>query len=178
MGGPDQTPLYAFLQLMNSNEFTAEDIDQIEVSVSGSAFHTVKTNHHPSVHMETVLTLAAVYGDITFNHIHDPAYLQDPRCQAFRERARIMIIPRVGPASQGERLEMGITVRTRSGEAIRQDLRYPLMSDEEIRQKFRALVGLRVSPDQALDLEKKLLAVEQEENVAPLFQQLEIPVAQ
>ena len=177
VGGPDQTPLYAFLQLMQSNEFTADDIDQIEVSVSEGAFHTVKTNHHPSVHMETVLTLAAVYGEVTFNHIHDPAYFQDPRCQAFQERARIMIIPRVGPASPGERLQMGITVRTRSGEVVRQDLRYPLMSDEEIQQKFRTLVGLRVSADRALDLERNLLAVEQEDNVAPLFQQLEIDAA-
>jgi 2-methylcitrate dehydratase PrpD len=177
VGGPDQTPLYAFLQLMQSNEFTAEDIDQIEVSVSDGAFHTVKTNHHPSVHMETVLTLAAVYGEVTFNHIHDPAYFQDPRCQAFQERARIMIIPRVGPASPGERLQMGITVRTRSGEVVRQDLRYPLMSVEEIQQKFRTLVGLRVSADRALDLERNLLAVEQEENVATLFQQLEIDAA-
>jgi 2-methylcitrate dehydratase PrpD len=177
LGGPDQTPLYAFLQLMQSNEFTAEDIDQIEVSVSDGAFHTVKTNHHPSVHMETVLTLAAVYGEVTFNHIHDPAYFQDPRCQAFQERARIMIIPRVGPASPGERLQMGITVRTRSGEVVRQDLRYPLMSVEEIQQKFRTLVGLRVSADRALDLERNLLAVEQEENVATLFQQLEIDAA-
>ena len=177
VGGPDQTPLYAFLQLMKSNELTAEDIEQIEVSVSRAAFHTVKTNHHPSVHMETVLTLAAVYGEITFNHIHDPAYLQDPRCQAFQERARIMIIPRAGPASPGERLEMGITVRTRGGEVIRQELRYPLMSEEEIQQKFRTLVGLRVSTDRVLDLEKKLLAVEHEENVAPLFQQLEIDIA-
>ena len=125
VGGPDQTPLYAFLQLMRANEFTADDIEQIEVSVSESAFHTVKTNHHPSVHMETVLTLAAVYGDITFNHIHDPSYLADPRCAAFQDRARILIIPRAGRASQGARLEMGITVRTRDGEAVTQDLRYP-----------------------------------------------------
>ena len=177
VGGPDQTPLYAFLQLMKSNELTADDIEQIEVSVSRSAFHTVKTNHHPSVHMETVLTLAAVYGEITFNHIHDPSYLEDPRCQAFQERARIMIIPRAGPAAPGERLEMGITVRTRGGEVIQQDLRYPLMSEDELQEKFRALVGLRLSADRVLDLEQKLLAVEQVDNVAPLFQQLEVDIA-
>ena len=176
VGGPDQTPLYAFLQLMKSNELTAEDIDQVEVSVSRTAYQTVKTNHHPSVHMETILTLAAVYGEITFNHIHDPSYLDDPRCQAFQERARIMIIPRAEPGSMAERLEMGITVRTGSGEVIRQNLRYPLMSEDEIQEKFRTLVGLRVSADRVLDLEQKLLAVEQAENVAPLFQQLEIEV--
>ena len=174
VGGPDQTPLYAFLQLMRANEFTADDIEQIEVSVSESAFHTVKTNHHPSVHMETVLTLASVYGDITFNHIHDPSYLQDPRCAAFQERTRILIIPRAGRASQGARLEMGITVRTRDGESVTQDLRYPLMTEDEIKQKFRTLVGLRTSPDRALELENSLLAVEESDNVAPLFQQLEI----
>ena len=176
VGGPDQTPLYAFLDLIKSNELTAEEIDQVEVSVSQSAFHTVKTNRHPSVHMETILTLAAVFGEITFNHIHDPSYLQDPRCRAFQERARIMIIPRAGPGTQGQRLEMGITVRTGSGEVLQQNLRYPLMSEDEIQEKFRTLVGLRVSADRAMDLERKLLAVEQEENVGPLFQQLEIDI--
>lgn len=176
VGGPDQTPLYAFLDLIKSNELTAEDIDQVEVSVSQSAFHTVKTNRHPSVHMETILTLAAVFGEITFNHIHDPSYLQDPRCRAFQDRARIMIIPREGPGTQGQRLEMGITVRTGSGEVLQQNLRYPLMSEGEIQEKFRTLVGLRVSADRAMDLERKLLAVEQEENVGPLFQQLEIDI--
>ena len=176
VGGPDQTPLYAFLDLMKSNELTAEDLDQVEVSVSQSAFHTVKTNRHPSVHMETILTLAAVFGEITFNHIHDPSYLQNPRCRAFQERARIMIIPRAGPGTQGQRLEMGITVRTGNGEVLQQNLRYPLMSEDEIQEKFRTLVGLRVSADRAMDLEQKLLAVEQEENVGPLFQQLEIDI--
>lgn len=176
VGGPDQTPLYAFLQLIRSNELTAADIDQVEVSVSPSAFHTVKTNRHPSVHMETILTLAAVFGEITFNHIHDPSYLQDPRCREFQQRARIMIIPRAGPATPGERLEMGITVRTGRGEVLRQELRYPLMKEEEIREKFRSLVGLRVSTDRVTDLEQKLLSVELEANVASLFQQLEIAV--
>ncbi len=85
-----------------------------------------------------------------------------------------MIIPRAGPANTADRLQMGITVRTRSGEVIQQDLRYPLMSEDEIQEKFRTLAGLRMSADRVLDLERKLLAVEQVENVAPLFQQLEV----
>ena len=174
VGGPDQTPLFAFLQLMRSNELTADDIDQIEVSVSGSAFHTVMTNRHPSVHMETILSLAAVYGDITFNHINDPSYREDPRYKAFQERTRILIIPRAGPATMGQRLEMGITVRTRSGDTLHQDLRYPLMSEDELQQKFRSLVGLRLPPDKVADLEQKLRAVAEAENVAPLIRELEV----
>ncbi len=48
------------------------------------------------------------------------------------------------------------------------------MSEGELQEKFRTLVGLRMSADRVLDLEQKLLAVEQVENVAPLIQQLEV----
>ena len=65
-------------------------------------------------------------------------------------------------------------MRTHGGEVIQQDLCYPLMSEDELQEKFRTLVGLRLSADRVLDLEQKLLAVEQVENVAPLFQQLEV----
>jgi 2-methylcitrate dehydratase PrpD len=174
VGGPDQTPLYAFLHLIKSHELAAEDIEQIEVSVSRSAFHTVMTNHHPSVHLEAILSLAAVYGEITFPHIHDPRDREDPRVQAFRERARIFILPRPEPASMGQRLDMGLTVRTRSGEALRQELRYPLMTMAEIEQKFRDLVGLRLESHRVADLERQLKAIESVENVAPLIHELEL----
>jgi 2-methylcitrate dehydratase PrpD len=174
VGGPDQTPLYAFLHLIRSHELAAEDIEQIEVSVSRSAFHTVMTNHHPSVHLETILALAAVYGEITFQHIHDPSYRQDPRVQAFRDRARLFILPRPEPASMGQRLDMGLTVRTRSGAALRQEPRYPLMTAAEIEQKFRDLVGLRLESRRVADLERQLKAIESVANVAPLIRELEL----
>jgi tRNA(Ser,Leu) C12 N-acetylase TAN1 len=72
----------------------------------------------------------------------------------------------------GERLEMGLTIRTRDGEVLHQELRYPLMSEEEIQQKFRSLVSLRLDSDQVADLEKKIKSVEMVENVAPLIAEL------
>ena len=174
VGGPDQTPLYAFLQLIQKNELTAEDIEQMEVSVSRGAFHTVMTNKHPSVHMETILSLAAVYGEINFKHIHDPSYREDPRFKAFRDRVRIFIIPRPEPATSGQRLEMGITVHTRSGEVLHQELRFPLMTEEEMQHKFRDLVGLRVDSSRVTDLERKLKSIETVDNVAPLIRELEL----
>jgi 2-methylcitrate dehydratase PrpD len=174
VGGPDQTPLYAFLHLIRSHELAAEDIEQIEVSVSRSAFHTVMTNKHSSVHLETILALAAVYGEITFKHIHDPSYREDHRVKAFQNRARLFIIPRPEPASMGQRLDMGLTVRTRSGEALRQELRYPLMTEAEIVQKFRDLVGLRLESRRVAYLEQQLKKIESVENVAPLIRELEL----
>ncbi|HZA24300.1 MAG TPA: MmgE/PrpD family protein [Dehalococcoidia bacterium] len=174
VGAPNQTPLYALLQLMKGHNLNANDIDQIEVSVSRDAFHVVKTNKHPSVHMETILSLAAVYGEISFEHIHDPSYREDPRVKTFQERARIMIIPRPGPASRGERLDAEVMVRTHSGEVLHQNLRYPLMTEEEIQEKFRYLVSLRLSSDRMLNLEQNLLAIEGANNVAPLISEMEV----
>ena len=175
VGGPDQTPLYAFLQIIKTNKLAADDIEQIEVSLARNGFRIVTTNKHPSIHLETILCLAAVYGEITFTHIHDPRYREDPRFKAFRERARIFIIPRPGPATQSQRMEMGITVRTRNGKTLRQELRFPVMTETEIQQKFHYLVGLRLDAKRVADLERKLKAIETEQNVAPLIRELEIP---
>jgi 2-methylcitrate dehydratase PrpD len=175
VGGPDQTPLYAFLELIKTNKLAADDIEQIEVSVSRDAYQTVMTNQHPSVHMETILALAAVYGEITFAHIHDPRYCADPRFTAFRQRARFFIIPRPQPATKSQRLETSVTVRTRNGQTLRQELRYPLMSEAEIQQKFRNLAGLRLDKAGVASLETKLKGIEAEKNVAQLVRDLELP---
>ena len=60
-----------------------------------------------------------MYGKITFQHMHDPSYPEDPRVKGFQDRTRLFIIPRPAPASMGQRLDMGLTVRTRSGEVLR-----------------------------------------------------------
>jgi hypothetical protein len=74
----------------------------------------------------------------------------------------------------GQRLEMALTVRTRRGEVLRQALRYPLMTEAEIQQKFRDLVGLRLDSRRVTDLDRKLKAIESVENVAPLISELEV----
>ena len=74
----------------------------------------------------------------------------------------------------GQRLDMGLTVRTRSGEALRQDLRYPLMTAAEIEQKFRDLVGVRLESGRVAGLERQLKAIESVGNVAPLIGELEL----
>ena len=75
----------------------------------------------------------------------------------------------------GQRLEIGITVRTRNGETLRQELRYPLMSEAEIQQKFRHLAGLRLDSNGVANLERKLMAVEAEKDVVSLVRELELP---
>jgi 2-methylcitrate dehydratase PrpD len=172
VGGPDQTPLYIFLQILKQHGLTADDIDQVEVTLSRSAFLTVATLKHPSVHMRTVLSMAAVFGELNFQHIHESIYYEDPRVEDFKER--IKLLPEPGWSSPGSRLEVTVRVQTRNGEMLSESLRYPLMSKEELKHKFRSLVGLRVNKERVLELESKLKNVEAADNVEHLVSELEI----
>jgi hypothetical protein len=69
---------------------------------------------------------------------------------------RILVIPRPERATKGQRLEMTVTVRTRKGEALAQELRFPLMGEAELQQKFRPLAGLRLESGRVAALEKRL----------------------
>ena len=175
VGAPNQAPVYALLEVMRRNELTADEIAEIEVSVSRGAYETVTTNRHPSVDMESILAVTAVHGELSFSHIHRPGFREDPRVAAFLDRARILIIPRPGHSPRGDRLDIGLTVRTTGGQEISQDLRYPPMDFGEIQQKFRALAGLRMAHSDILALEQQLLDVAATPDIAPLVSALEMP---
>lgn len=173
-GGPNLAPLYAFFQLMKRHNFTGDDIEHIEVT--GASGRSVGiTDHHPSIHTETVLSLAACYGEYTFKHAHDLSYCRDPRFVAFRNRVRVNIVPREGPSSRAHRLQANMTVRTRNGGVFQEQVSYPLMTQPELEHKFRELVGMRLDNAKTMDLDRKLKRVEQMDNVAKLVSDLAMP---
>lgn len=172
VGGHDQAPLYAFLQLMKANNLTADDVELVEVDMLRNAYVTVANMKHPAVYLPTILSIAAVFGEVTFQHIHQASYYEDARVAAFRERVRML--PDPGTGKWGGRLESEVRVRTRNGKLLVQRSCYPLMTEEELQRKFRYLVGLRVGKDKVLDLEKKLKSIEAADNIAPLIDELEM----
>ena len=158
---------------MNRHKFTGDDI--VEIVVTGTRPDGAGvTDHHPSIHTETVLSLAACYGEYTFKHAHDLGYCRDPRFEAFKKRARVTLVPRQGRSHRVHRLESNMTVRTRDGREFQQVVNYPLMTPPELEQKFRSLVGLRLDETRTMDLDRKLKSVEQMDNVAQLVSDLEI----
>ena len=175
VGGPNQTPAYGLLQLMRSNGIQAQDIERIEAVISQGAFLVVTHNEHPSVHLPTILAMAVVHGDINFSVIHDPQYAQDPRVRKFLQDGRLNIVPRQGVTDKSQRLNMSLSIRTRDGKVFSQELRYPLMSDEEIERKFRFHAGLRLARPQVDRLEDMLRSMDRQPSVQALMSSLEIP---
>ena len=68
-----------------------------------------------------------------------------------------------------------MTVRTRSGKTLHQELRFPVMTEAELQKKFHDLVRLRLDSKKVADLDRKVRAIEEETNVASLVRELEIP---
>ncbi|MBI4303775.1 MAG: MmgE/PrpD family protein [Chloroflexi bacterium] len=169
VGGPDQAPLHAFLSILRQSKVNADDIDQVEVTMSRNSFITLATLKHPSVYLPTILSLAAIFGEVTFRHIHEATYFQDKRVEAFKERIKLLPQPETG-----SRLETTVRVRTKDGKLLSERLRYPLMDEKELQAKFRYLAGLRVDEGKVLDLEKKFKGIEVVANVSPLIEELGI----
>ena len=174
-GGPNLAPLYAYFQLMKQHQFTGDDIVHIEVRGMRPGSDGI-VDLHPSIHTETILLLAACYGEYTFKHAHDPRYCTDPRFVAFKKRVGITLVPREGInlAGRSWRTKAGMTVRTRDGSEYQTEANHPLMTQSDIEQKFRDLVGLRLDKARTLDIDRKLKEVEAIYNVAKLVSDLEI----
>ena len=173
-GGPNLAPLYAFFQLMKQHQFTPDDIEYIEVTGARSNSAGI-TNQNLQINTVAVLSIAACYGEYTFKNAHDPSYRTDPRYLAFQKRTKVTVVPLTGKGStdRAHRLDAGMTVRTRKGE-FSQKVSYPLMTQEEIEQKFRTLVGLRLDQARTTELERKLKGLESLDNVATLVSDLEL----
>jgi 2-methylcitrate dehydratase PrpD len=174
VGGPNLAPLYAYLQLLERHKFRSEDIAEIEV-ISASGRSVGFTDHHPSIHTETVLSLAACYGEFTFKHAHDLSYCTDQRYLDFKKRTRVKIMPRKGPAQRAHRLQADMTVRTRSGGVFQLAAEYPLMTQSDLDRKFNELAGMRLDQARVAELDRKLKGVELMGNVAGLVGELQMP---
>ncbi len=174
-GGPNLAPLYAFLQVMKQNKITGDDVASIEVSGVRPTSAGL-TDHHQSIYTETVISLAACYGDYTFRHAHELSYVTDPRFVAFRKRVPFTVVLREGPGAdnRAHRLQAGITVRTVDGKTYQQQASYPLMTQEELEHKFKALAGLRLDAAKTAALDRKLKDVAGMDNVAKLVSDLQI----
>ena len=172
-GGPNLAPLYAFFQLKKQHGFTGGDIAAIEISgVSSKAIG--QTDHHPSIHTETVMSLAACYGEFTFSHAHDLSYSSDPRFLDYKKNLRITITPRKGASSMAHRLQGEMTLRMRDGRTLTQTMSYPQLTQEELDNKFVELAGLRLDKNRVQVLADQLKNIEQLDSIVPLVDGLGI----
>ncbi|MBM3941630.1 MAG: MmgE/PrpD family protein [SAR202 cluster bacterium] len=174
-GGPNQAPKQALLEMMSKNRLAARDIAEINVEVEPAGHNTITHVHHPSIEGKDVLALAAVYGGRGFKETYTPSACQNPEVQSLRER--ISVSPRKEWSGHEDHFRTVVTLKTRNGRTLREEVRYRYMDDADLDAKFRDLVTLRAGEAKARELAPALKGLDTAANTAEVMQLVEMPAA-
>jgi MmgE/PrpD N-terminal domain len=134
----------------------------------------LSTGQYVGASGQEFIALAAVYGEITFQHIHDPSYREDPRVKAFRGPGTSLDHPTARASQHGAAAGYepdGADPQWRGaapGAAVPPDDRGRDPAE------VPGSGGLRLESRRVADLERQLKAIAYVENVAPLIRELEL----
>lgn len=189
-GGPNLAPRQGLLEIMSENGLAADDIAEIQVEVTPSAFNILTKVPHPSINGRDVLALAAVYGGMGFREAHQETCYKSPQVLSMRERVKIQVggdwtrneqsvLHAAGNWSSVTRtvLVAVVNVTTKDGRKLRKEAVYRKMTEDDLDVKFFHLVGLRAGAAKAKELARVLKRLDTASNVADVMVQLELPEA-
>src|SRR6202008_2623491 len=127
--------------LLEAHSLAASDIDEVEVQIPQRGLKRVPTTRHASISALSVCAIAAADGKPDSYQLHDPAGAMD-------DAARDML-PRVKFVGRDDwtDLEAGrraiVTIRTRQGRTLSENVQHQVMTADELQRKFDALVRPR-----------------------------------
>ena len=171
VGSPNQTYLQALLHLLREHQVPPDEIQEIEIQMPTRSVRRVPTSRHASISGEMVAAIAAARGKLDFYELHDPAAVADPAIQKMRPRIRF-----VG-RDDWKDLEHGrhaiVALRLKSGRSFEEEVWFPPMTTEELREKFRSLVQPRLGDEKTRRVERLIYDLENAVTVRPLLEELE-----
>ena len=170
VGSPNQTYLQGLFGLMDRHGLNGDDIEEVEVQIPQRGLHRVPTTRHASISAMVVCAFAAVHGKLDFYRLHDPAGAVDDAVRKMQERVKF--VGREDWKSMDAGHHAIVTIKTRSGNVLREEVWHQPMTREELDTKFSALVTPRFGEEKAVRLAELFKALDQTENVQPLVAEL------
>jgi 2-methylcitrate dehydratase PrpD len=144
-GSPAQSAIDALLNLMQTKDITADDVQAITVHLPTGSDRTVDRTGAPDVNVQHLLAMLLIDRTLTFRSIHDHARMQDPVILALRER--IKVVPSDELLNARPRRQAIVEVETPAGlrhshriVAVRGTSDNP-MDRGEVEAKARDLIG-------------------------------------
>lgn len=170
VGSPNQTYLQGLFGLLETHALTASDIAELEVQIPQRGLKRVPTTRHASISALTVCAMAAAHGKLDFYRLHDPGGAMDDAARDMLQRVKF-----VGREDWKD-MEAGrhaiVTIRTRSGQMLSDDVWHRPMTPGELTRKFDALVVPRFGREKAAQVARQLLSLETAGAVTPLMSAL------
>jgi hypothetical protein len=149
----------------------AGDIAEIEVQIPQRGLKRIPTTRHASISALTVCAIAAAHGKLDFYRLHDPAGAMDEAARDMQQRVKF-----VGREDWKD-LEAGrhaiVTIRTRGGKALAEEVWHQPMTGAELDRKFDELVTPRFGREKCARAAMLLKDLGAAASVKPVMAELE-----
>jgi len=171
VGSPNQTYLQGLFGLMEKHALQSRDIAEIEVQIPQRGLKRIPTTRHASISALSVCAIAASRGKLDFYHLHDPTGPMDAEARDMQGRVKFVGREDWKDLQAGHRAI--VTIKTRAGHPLTEDVRHRPMDASELDTKFRGLVTPRFGEDKARGLERLLKRLDAAASVRDLMAELE-----
>jgi len=170
VGSPNQTYLQGLFSLIEGNALKPDDIAGIEVQIPQRGLHRVPTTRHASISALTVCAIAAARGKLDFYHLHDPKGAMDAAARDMQQR--VTFIGRADWKDMQAGHHAIVTIRTRAGKTLTEEVRHRPMTSAALDRKFNELVVPQFGEDKARRIEEMLKQLADAGSVRNLMEQL------
>ena len=170
VGSPNQTYLQGLFGLIGKHALRAGDIAEIEVQIPSRGLKRVPTTRHASISALRVCSIAATQGELDFYRLHDPAGAMDPAALGMQQRVRF--VGREDWKDMAAGRHAIVTIRTRDGKTLTEEVWHQPMTGVELDHKFDELVTPRFGNRRGAQIAMLLKSLENAPSVKPLMAEL------
>lgn len=171
VGTPNQAYVQGLIGLLETNALAAGDISSIDIQMAKRSLHTAPKTRHPSIATDVVSAIAAVERKLDFYRLHDPAGVPITP-ELARMQQRIRFVPREDWTGTEHNRHAIVTITTRAGRKLEEDVWFRPMTRQELEQKFDDLVTPRFGAQRTAALRASLQGMESAASVRPLMEAL------
>lgn len=137
-GSPNQAYLQGLFGLMEKHAIRPDEVAAIEVQMPARGLKRVPATRHASISAVSVCAIAAVHGKLDFYRLHDPAGAMD--AAACDMQGRVKFIGREDWTDLQAGHHAIVTIKTRAGHVLTEEVRHRPMNVAELERKFHGLV--------------------------------------
>lgn len=171
VGSPNQTYLQGVFGLIERNALQPRDIAEVEVQIPQRGLRRIPTTRHASISALTVCAIAAAHGKLDFYRLHDPGGAMDAAANEMQQRVKFI------GREDWKDMEAGrhaiVTIKTRDGRTLTEEVWHRTMTAAELDRKFDELVVPRFGKDKSARVAGVLKGLESAGSVKPLMTELQ-----
>jgi len=171
-GTPNQTYVQGVLELLERNPLEPGDIESVEIQMYKPGLHTTPGTRPASIATNVISAVAVVARNLDFYALHGEAGVVTPEIADMQKKIRL--VPRGDWQGLEHNRHAIVTITTRAGKKLENEVWFKPMTRAELDRKFDELVTPQIGSGRTQELRAALQGIENASSVRPLMQQLRV----